>query len=303
MELVQAAPRLHALKTVLDDRPIGKDDDDVAAPRDVGNTQHDTPMDVGEKGEENGVSEPLGRTFEELLAVVQASSDELEAALEEKGAVCIDGRWRGVDPSYLGTLLELILLTVVEQGWSLDAVPAEGAAEVLTPHGYLPEVTKHCLRRFSKPVLEKKEGGVDKEESMQEGVYALHAEAVCRHFGVKLLEERSRFESLAGFEFEWKKVVPEGMTHVPRLELLRGEALIDPEGGTGVQWLPVGKLPQDAGTRFQELFKIQSRWELPMLEPYIEGLAGPGETMEMLLLKYARMSQQRPTDPITYSAR
>ena len=39
------------------------------------------------------------------------------------------------------------------------------------------------------------------------------------------------------------------------------------------------------------------------MEPYVAGLQGPGQTVEGLLLKYARASQPRPCDPVRYSAR
>ena len=306
MELVQVAPRFQALDFILADRPIGHDDDEPTI-RQPPVRSDGTALMEEESGAKESTEPPVfGKTFIELLSEVQASPDELEAALEERMAVCVDGRWRGVDSSYLGTLLELILLTVVEQGWSLEAVPAVPAGEALAPHGYLPEVTEYCLKRFSKPVLVnsgKKE--IEGAEAMQvesrDGVYALHAEAVCRHFGIKLLQERNRWESVGEFEYEWKKVIPEGM--VPRMELLRGEAVLEAEGGSGVERLSVGELPRDAPGRFKRLFSIRPKWEFHILEPYIEDLPGPGETMEMLLLKYARMSQQRPTDPITYSAR
>lgn len=45
------------------------------------------------------------------------------------------------------------------------------------------------------------------------------------------------------------------------------------------------------------------RWEWEDLEPYVQDLRGPGQTAEALLLKYTRASQQKPTDPVTYSMR
>lgn len=35
----------------------------------------------------------------------------------------------------------------------------------------------------------------------------------------------------------------------------------------------------------------------------MQDLRGPGQTAEVLLLKYTRASQTKPTDPITYSMR
>ena len=45
------------------------------------------------------------------------------------------------------------------------------------------------------------------------------------------------------------------------------------------------------------------RWQWEELEPYVRGLQGPGLNAEALLLRHTRLSQQRPSDPVTYSAR
>ncbi len=319
-ELVQVAPRLHALDAALHDRPIGSLEED-----DQDNNGSVQPMDTDNIVDNSNTnsSKNLGKTWDELLSLVQASPEELALALTERNAVCIDGQWRGIDPTYLGTLLELILLTTVEKGWSLDAVPAVEAGEVLAPHGYLPELTEHCLKIFSKPVLATTSNTSDKDtdivedggnsgsvaeigkKEQQEGMYAVHAEAVCRHFGLKLLRENKRWDDVNEFEATWRGSVPEGM--VPSFDLLTGEALVDsepgPTGKLGVQLLSVQDLPRKAADRFKFLFSVRSRWELPALEPYLDGLAGPGETNEALLLKFARASQQKPTDPVTYSSR
>jgi sister chromatid cohesion protein DCC1 len=98
---------------------------------------------------------------------------------------------------------------------------------------------------------------------------------------------------------------------LPSLEMLRGEAR-QYGGGAGAAGLqhprriksfPLSSLPQDAPARFAALFAEQQRWEWEDLSPYVQTLRGPGQTAEALLLKYARGSQQRPTDPVTYSAR
>ncbi len=44
-----------------------------------------------------------------------------------------------MDPDYLGTLLEVLLLTAMEHGWAGDhAIPAREAAEALEGSGYDP---------------------------------------------------------------------------------------------------------------------------------------------------------------------
>lgn len=45
---------------------------------------------------------------------------------------------RSVDADYLGTLLEVVLLTGVEHGWADHAIPARAAGEALAAVGYDP---------------------------------------------------------------------------------------------------------------------------------------------------------------------
>lgn len=70
-------------------------------------------------------------TFEQLLDRVQASPMELQQALQQRHALEVDGSWRAVRPSYLATVTELLLLTAVQQGWPLNAIPEQQMAEAL----------------------------------------------------------------------------------------------------------------------------------------------------------------------------
>lgn len=54
------------------------------------------------------------------------------------GPACTDGRYCTVDAGYQGMLLELVLLTAVEHGWPLSALPGGKVAAALEPHGYDP---------------------------------------------------------------------------------------------------------------------------------------------------------------------
>lgn len=65
------------------------------------------------------------------MLATQASDEELREALRERCALEIDGRWRLVDPSYLGHVLELLLVTACEHGWPRSAVPAENMGACL----------------------------------------------------------------------------------------------------------------------------------------------------------------------------
>ena len=66
---------------------------------------------------------------------MQASDEELRQALAERRALCLDSRWRAVDPAYLGHVLELLLLTAAERGWAPDALDGAEAAAALQADG------------------------------------------------------------------------------------------------------------------------------------------------------------------------
>lgn len=67
---------------------------------------------------------------------MQASPDELEAALAERCAVNIDRRWQLVDEDLMATLLEVIVLTAQENEWQLDGMPEDEAMDALVDSTY-----------------------------------------------------------------------------------------------------------------------------------------------------------------------
>lgn len=309
LELIQVRPRLHALDKALKRCPygLGEDNADCIAKKD-----HAACSGMNEDG----------YTWDELLEIVQASPDELGNALEKCGAICIDGRWRSIDPTFLGTLLEIILLTIVEKGWSTDRIPCAELSTSLEETGYKPEVILHCLKLFgcsnNEKDIDNSDRVMDVENMAIDGqfsgrnfntnwldstlCFSLNDNLVCRYFGIKLLDQRSKWSNLEEFLSCWEDSSPDGMK--PSLEMLAGEAVRDdPKEGSGIWRLSESSLPQDAPGRFKALFEAKKHWELSELLPYIQSLAGPGETTETLLLKYARANQQKPTDPVTYSAR
>ncbi|GFH11635.1 uncharacterized protein HaLaN_07167, partial [Haematococcus lacustris] len=90
----------------------------------------------------------------------------------------------------------------------------------------------------------------------------------------------------------------------PRMELLRGEVLVQGSGaGARVQLFSVRALPSEPSARFHALFSMQPRWEGSELEPYLADLKVPGKTAGALLLKYTRASQPTPDGPVYYTAR
>ena len=121
----------------------------------------------------------------------------------------------------------------------------------------------------------------------------------------------------------------------------QGEVIFEAAGGADMtlKAFSASSLPRTPAERFAALFRERRRWEFADLEPYLHGievrgpthsalhhpaagglqavlrqkcplvvtkhgtLQAPGQSAEALLLKYARASQQRPTDSVSYSAR
>lgn len=155
-----------------------------------------------------------------------------------------DGRWCTVDQAYQGLLLELALLTAVEHGWPLSALPGEALAAALQPHGYDPRVSLHCLASFGTrlggggggdaiddgPSSSQQQGGaasaradaapMDADGAAAAGgaaaaaggggggVYCLDEAAVCLHFARSLLAAQPDW-ILEEFETAWQLAVPE----------------------------------------------------------------------------------------------
>ena len=69
---------------------------------------------------------------------LQASAAELKAAVQQRGAVELNGRWRVISPGHLATLLEVLLLSAAQHGWRHDSLPVQEACTVLQSDGFDP---------------------------------------------------------------------------------------------------------------------------------------------------------------------
>ncbi|GIL64365.1 hypothetical protein Vafri_18331 [Volvox africanus] len=286
IELVEVAPRLEALRGLLWQRPYGMEDERVEA------EGRDTEM-----GEAAGRT-AAGYTFEGLLAMVQASPEELRAALVSEGALELGGCWRAVDPNYLGSLLELVLLTAEQDGMTPSALRASRLVASLQSEGYRPALVRHCLSVYGKPV--ETDSLADVTGIAGQDAWCLDETKVCIHFAHKVMGGRAML--LSDFNAAWRHAVPYGMT--PSLDMLRSEALIDGSGPEArISSFPASALPRDPGERFAALFGRRARWEWTALEPFLEGIQVPGQSAEALLMRFARASQLTPDAPLVYSAR
>jgi sister chromatid cohesion protein DCC1 len=113
-------------------------------------------------------------------------------------------------------------------------------------------------------------------------------EKVCQFFAVLLLRQAGKF-NYGEFMESWLQSVPLGME--TDLSQLRTLALRDMSAMPPVIWyFPLSALPQEPPDRFNCLFSARQRWTQNDIEPYIEDLATPTQSLSALLLKYARVS-------------
>jgi sister chromatid cohesion protein DCC1 len=266
---------------------------------------------------EGGHQLPSGISLEALVDCVQASGEEISVGLRELSGVRVNGQWMGVSPDALSSFVRLVLLTAAEHGWNLDAVPYIGMAVELEKHGVCGQITLQLLNIISRKDDSHKISIEDmdrldwREMAGFPECCCLDTATVCKHVGIGMLLEKERWENRDDFISSWVSNLPESMN--PSIDMLQGECLeLDTEiigehgqktVGIAIQRLPAGELSRDPVERFEKLFEIKREWTLNAVEPYIHNLTGPGQTVEELLLRFARPVQKMPDDEVTYTAR
>ncbi|OMO90150.1 Sister chromatid cohesion protein Dcc1 [Corchorus olitorius] len=273
MELVEVAPRLDKLKSILSENLYSSDE---------GLAMEDMECSESSMGSLY--------TWDDLTNKVQASDDELRTGLEALSAVEIDGHWRIVDEKYMDIILRMLLHNSVLNDWSLDRLVEDEVVSVLVSDGFPRKLAYHCLYVYGSRV----------EEAMDRGVWRLDARRVCVHYARQILREGKR--KMENFIDEWMRNIPEEM-HAS-FDMLEGEVLTEKLGvETWVHAFSVSSLPSTPAERFAILFKERPKWMWKDLEPYIRDLNVPGLSTEALLLKYTRRTQPTIEAEPVFSAR
>ncbi|XP_072965569.1 uncharacterized protein [Typha angustifolia] len=265
IELVQAAPRLDKLKSLLNKRPYRLD----------------------EEPNDDHLDKNCLYTWEDLLEQIQASEEELRDGLRSLAAVEVDGFLRIVEAKSLYEVLKMILHNSVLHEWPLNALPEDDVAQVLESDKYPPRIVLHCLKMFGNRV----EGS---------NLWSLDEKRVCLQFAKQILVGGKM--KLENFMEIWMRSIPSGMC--ADLKMLEAEVLFEKLGvETWIRSFSVGVLPSNPTERFAALFKERPKWEWKELEPYIRDLRVPGLSSEGLLIKYTRRTQSSADVEPIFSAR
>ncbi|KAK9051616.1 hypothetical protein SSX86_028243 [Deinandra increscens subsp. villosa] len=171
MELVEVAPRIDKLKTLLLENPYKFDED---------NEMYDSDL----------------YQWDDLINKVQASDEELISALRILSAVEINGYWRTVDYKYMEKMLNTLINNAILNDWSLSSLDEKEVVESLVDEGFSRVIAHHCLEVYG--------------SKTNESVWELDKKRVCVHFarGILLANGKMKMES---FMEEWIRKVPGGM--------------------------------------------------------------------------------------------
>ncbi|XP_020598697.1 sister chromatid cohesion protein DCC1 [Phalaenopsis equestris] len=267
IELIQVEPKLDKLKKLLSEKPYNPEEDFN------GSARH-------KKG--------LYR-WQDLVEMIQASEEEVRAALKSLSAVEIDGYWRIVDDKTMNETLNMILRNSVLHDWSISALSEERILSLMEADGFLPRVVLHCLEAHGSKLY-----GSDGT------LWRLDEKQVCLRFALCVLS-RGKMK-LESFVEKWEQSVPSGMK--ADLKMLEGEVLYEKIGFE--EWIrvfSVSTLPSNPADRFAALFRERPKWEWKDLEPYIRDIHVPGLSSEGLLIKYSRRTQATADAEPIFSSR
>ncbi|KAK1270638.1 hypothetical protein QJS04_geneDACA006164 [Acorus gramineus] len=230
MELVEVAPRLDKLRSLLSERPYVPDNE-----------------------EEVGVQSEAGLySWEDLVECVQASDGELMDELRALSAIEIRGHWRIVDERVMDEILNVLIHNSVLFEWALDSLKEDEVITVLEADGFSRILVSHCLGMYARRI--------------DENIWGIDEKRVCLHFASKALKGGKM--KLEQFMDKWARSVPSGMQ--VELEMLEGEVLLERVGvETWIRAFSVSSLPSIPATRFAALFKERPKWEWKDLQPYI----------------------------------
>lgn len=224
-------------------------------------------------------------TFHDLLHKIQASEEELYAALKENFACCIDGFWRCLEFNYHFRVLSSILSLLDENSWPINGVLRHEVLETL--NDLVPEVIlNHLMDWYT-------------SENPNQNTCTLRDDRICKVLGEVLLRPAGKW-NLQEFLTAWQQSVPEGM--VTNMKYLEGIAIKDTSCQPQVvRYFPEWELPEDIGERFKVLFQAREKWTIDDIRPFVERLTTSKMNVNALLTKHARASTLNGTK--YYSAR
>ncbi|KAI8916092.1 sister chromatid cohesion protein Dcc1 [Gorgonomyces haynaldii] len=227
----------------------------------------------------DGTNKQFQTTFDYLRSNVSMSDQEILDALEELHCINIDDKWVMVDDQLMRRVLQLIMLSCVEDDIAIESVPASQILVLLQDHHVHEAIIIGCLSQF--------------KVSETNGVFRLSKEKITTAYGHEILSKLTNAMDLQSFMLEWDSQLPDGFT--TDLNLLAGLYLIEESmGNKEIVYFPKSILPFDPKQRFQDLFKIRRKWLKQDMLPFVTDLAPNQRALDAVLLTHCRLSTEGP---------
>ncbi|KAH7472190.1 Sister chromatid cohesion protein DCC1 [Phytophthora ramorum] len=247
----------------------------------------------------------------DLIAALQVSEHELLAMLNEVHAFQEAGAWRLLGPAYEARVFTDMLDAIVQHDWKVLSQPGVPVKQFLNEldeplvairqccklHGSLTSVggEDHCTLDPVKVATFRAKSLFDEQTAEAQ------FQAQQQHVAFNPADAGWELEQ---FMDKWKLRVPDSVT--VNLEMLSGLVLVKPQKAgkpTRIVYFAENELSPEPKKRFEQLFKMQEKWTIKQLEPYIKSLVVPGTTQASLLLKNTRSSRQGNSSEKLYSRR
>lgn len=258
-ELVETTPRVEQLAALLDAAVYGGPAEE---------------MDVDAGG--------LRTTTDDLLELVQASSIELQTALQAQHALEINGNWRKLSEPYSAKMFRMVLTVAVAEDLPLDQLSVKQLTASLAELEVPDFVIRCLLYQYGEPIPS--ETGEDDGD-----MFTLIEGKVCQYEAIDLLKLQDHWP-LKPFEETWAEKIPDSMSI--KREHLEGVGLISDTGAADgeqeISFFPALRLPIDLKLRMEALFAKQPVWSLKDISPYLSGVATEQLTVAKILFKHAR---------------
>lgn len=278
LELAPSLPRLRRLDALLKDAEYneGHEDEDGRMSED----------------EDSAPTKRQKVTYAEARETLQASDIELDRGLRDRRVLILGGYLRRLAPSYLTTILELLLTNLVSLSLSHEAASVVELCSALDGHDVSRDVCRQVMAWFGE---------------VADGKWKVNVAAAVKEVGLGILRAY-KDDPIAQSELlaKWCSTVGDTFESTVSLDLLAGNYLVqtdtlkDPPV-TALAYFPSSQLPVDPAARFTDLFLTRPRWKADEIVPFLADIVVDSKERDKLLLKYTRTITN--TEGIWYTAR
>ncbi|KAG6955518.1 hypothetical protein JG688_00011915 [Phytophthora aleatoria] len=247
----------------------------------------------------------------DLVSALQVSEHEVLAILNEVHAFEEAGTWRLLGPTYQSQIFTDMLDAIVQHDWKVLTEPGVSVKQFLNEIDEPLVAIRQCCKLYGslKTVKGEDHCTLDPVKVATFRAKSLFDEQAAEAQFQAQQEHAALNPADAGWELgqfmdKWKLRVPDSVT--VNLEMLSGLVLVKPQKAgkaTRIVYFPEELLSPEPKKRFEQLFKMQEKWTIKQLEPYIKSLVTPSTTQASLLLKHTRSSRQGNSTEKLYSRR